>query len=277
MPSRKEYSVHILLFLLTVITTLTAGAFISGGNPFANPADILKGAGFSSALLTILLLHEMAHYFAAKAHRASTTLPYFIPAPTFIGTFGAVIRMKSQMEDKKALLDVGVSGPFASFALSIAAASIGLANSPVAETPAGEGFALGDSLIFALLVRIIKGVVPEGHTVMLDPVAFAGWLGFLVTSLNLIPAGQLDGGHVMYTIAGRRHRLIGGIVVAGLIGMGFLWSGWFVWALLLLIMGINHPPASDDIAPLDRKRKILAGAALAVFLLTFVPVPIAPF
>lgn len=277
MPSKKEYSLHILLFLLTVLTTLAAGSLISGGNPFANPADIARGAGFSSALLTILLFHELAHYFSAKAHKASTSLPYFIPAPTFIGTFGAVIRMKSQMKDKKALLDVGVSGPFAGFALSITAASIGLANSPVAETAPGEGFALGNSLIFSLLVRIIKGSVPEGFTVMLDPVAFAGWLGFLVTSLNLIPAGQLDGGHIMYTIAGPKHKIIGGIVVAGLIGMGFFWRGWLVWALLLLVLGTYHPPAADESAPLGRKRKILAGAALAVFFLTFVPVPIAPF
>jgi membrane-associated protease RseP (regulator of RpoE activity) len=274
MPAKKEYLVHILLFLLTAVTTLFAGSFISGGNPFQNFRDILMGAGFSSALLTILLLHELAHYSAAKAHKTTTTLPYFIPAPTFIGTFGAVIKIKSQIRNKKALLDIGASGPFASFALSIIAASIGLANSPVVEAMPEEGIRLGDSLVFAFLVRTLKGSIPEEATVMLNPVAFAGWLGFLVTSLNLIPAGQLDGGHVMYAIAGEKHPLIAKIFVTALLGMGFFWSGWFIWAVLLMFLGVNHPPPVDNRTPLDKRRKILAGAALAVFVLTFTPVPI---
>ncbi len=271
---KKEYAVHILLFLLTILTTLAAGSFISGGNPFLNPADMLMGAGFSAALLLILLLHELAHYFTAKAHNTTVTLPFFIPAPTFIGTFGAVIKMKSRIDNRKALLDIGASGPFASFALSIAAAVIGLISSPVVEAMPEEGIRLGDSLIFAFLIRITKGPIPEGSTVMLSPVAFASWIGFLVTALNLIPAGQLDGGHVMYSIAGRKHPFIARMVVIALLGMGFFWSGWFIWALLLMALGIYHPPPVDDETPLGRKRMILAGAAIAVFILTFVPVPI---
>lgn len=274
MPGRRECSVHILLFLATVLTTLAAGSFIAGGNPFSETRDILRGAGFSAALLTILLLHELSHYFAARAHKTSTSLPYFIPAPTFIGTFGAVIKMKSRITNKKALLDVGASGPLASFILSIAAASAGIAGSHVVETLPEGGFRLGDSLIFAFLVRIIKGELPEGSTLMLNPVAFAGWIGFLVTSLNLLPAGQLDGGHVVYSVAGRKHPVIARITVAVLFGMGFFWSGWFVWAVLLVFLGLYHPPPLDDLTPLGLGRKITAGAALCIFVLTFVPVPL---
>lgn len=274
MPGRKEYAVHLALFLATVVTTLAAGSLISGGNFLENPRDLLMGAGFSFTLLLILLFHELAHYFAARLHQTSTTLPYFIPAPTFIGTFGAVIKMKSRIKNKKALLDVGVAGPLASFVLSIVAAGLGLAYSPVVEAIPEGGIKLGDSLIFMLLVRAVKGAIPEGSTVMLSPVAFAGWLGFLVTALNLIPAGQLDGGHIMYSMAGGKHPVVAKLAVAALAAMGFLWRGWFVWALLLMFLGLCHPPPADDETPLDKKRKILAGAALAVFVLTFVPAPV---
>ncbi len=274
MPRKNQYSTHILLFAATVLTTLTAGSFLSGGNPFLTPRDILAGAGFSFTLMLILLLHELSHYFTAKAHDTRTSLPYFIPAPTFIGTFGAVIKIKSRIKNKKALLDIGVSGPFASFILSIGAVSIGLIHSPVVEAAPEGGLMLGDSLIFSFLVRVVKGAVPEGTTLMLNPVAFAGWIGFLVTSLNLIPAGQLDGGHIMYSVSGDKHSLTAKIVTAGLIGMGFLWNGWFVWALLLIIMGTGHPPPEDNRTRLDKKRFFMAACAMAVFILTFVPVPI---
>ncbi len=273
-PSGKEYSVHILLFAITVLSTLTAGSFLSGGNPLQNPADLKLGTGFSFTLLSILMLHELSHYFAARAHKTSTSLPFFIPAPTFIGTFGAVIKMRSPIMNRKALLDVGVSGPMASFFLSVIAVTAGLGNSQVVEKIPEESIRLGDSLIFSLLVRMVKGSLEEGSTVMLSPVAFAGWIGLLVTSLNLIPASQLDGGHVMYSVAGQRYTQVAVVVVLSLLVLGFFWSGWFIWAFLVLLLGLYHPPPADDSTPVDRKRRALAISAMVIFILTFVPVPI---
>ncbi len=265
---------NVLLFVLTVGTTLIAGALHSGANPLKDPRNLRLGIPFSFTLLSILLFHEFAHYFTAKAHKTKSSLPYFIPAPTFLGTLGAVIKMKSPFPHKSALLDVGIAGPLGSFTLSIAATAFGLLMSPVVDAVPEAGMHLGDSIIFSVIARLVKGPIPEGYDVVLNPIAFAGWIGFLITAMNLLPAGQLDGGHISYSLFGKWHGLVARVVVLLLLGFGFFWSGWFLWsAFIVAFVGLRHPPPLDSITPINKKRKLLGILALLILIITFVPVP----
>ena len=273
----RIHKVHILLFVLTVATTLTAGAFQSGANPFEDIRNLSKGIPFSFTLIIILLFHELSHYFTARAHRTNVTLPYFIPAPTFLGTFGAVIKIRSPLSNRNALFDLGVSGPTASFLLSTIAVIIGLSFSTVTEAIPGRGIYLGDSILFGFLTRVVKGNIPGGHDVLLSPIAFAGWIGLLITAINLIPAGQLDGGHISYSVFGNRHVAIARFTVVLMIVAGFFWFGWFIWAILIAFLGVRHPPPLDEETPLSKRRKIGAILAGLMLILTFVPVPFGGF
>ncbi|MFN3740086.1 MAG: site-2 protease family protein, partial [Thermodesulfovibrionales bacterium] len=198
--------IHIILFLFTIITTLGAGAIWKGIDIFKEPERIIEGWPFSLALLSILLSHEFSHYIASRLHRTKATLPYFIPAPTAIGTFGAIIRMKSPITTRKALMDIGAAGPIAGFLMRIVATSVGLKLSDITKVEDIKGIGFGTSLIFLILTRLTLGDIQDGYAVLLHPVAIAGWIGFLVTSLNLLPIGQLDGGHITYALFGRGHR-----------------------------------------------------------------------
>ena len=210
----------------------------------------------------------------AKKHRVDVTLPYFIPAPSFIGTFGAVIKMKSPMLDRKTLLDVGVAGPFAGMIVAIPVLVVGLILSDIVPYTGTEGIRFGSCLLFSGLNWIVNGPMPDNVSLMLHPVAFSGWIGLLVTSLNLIPAGQLDGGHVAYAVFGSKQRIVAKVFMGVLLLLGVAgWSGWFVWFVLLLFLGIHHPPVVYDWIPLDRKRKITGMIALGVFVITFMPKP----
>jgi membrane-associated protease RseP (regulator of RpoE activity) len=267
--------VHIVLFVLTGLTTLTAGALQQGVNPLRQPWGLLEGLPFSASLMLILLSHELSHYVASRVHHTKASLPYFIPAPTIIGTFGAVIKMRSPIITRRALIDIGASGPIAGFIVSVLASVVGLARSEVVPTGTTEGaLVLGDSLLFKLLSLMVLGPVPEGYDVLLHPVAFAGWIGLFITSLNLIPVGQLDGGHIAYGLLGARHRTVSvALVVAlALMGMAF-WQGWSLWALLLLLLGLRHPPVLQWEIPLPRQHRLVGLAALAIFILTFTPTP----
>lgn len=265
--------INLLLFLATIITTLWAGTWLRGESPLQDLSYLRLGVPFSFTLMSILLVHELAHYFTSRCYKIKTSLPYFIPAPTFLGTFGAVIKMKSPMPNRRALLDVGISGPLAGFVLSLVAVTVGLNLSPVvSEAPEGA-FELGTSALFTLMTNLTKGPLPQGYSIMLHPVAFAGWIGLLITAINLLPAGQLDGGHIAYSLLGRRHSLLARFVFFGMLGLSLLWPGWFLWALLIFAFGLKHPPPLDDITPLDKKRKVLALVALIIFILTFVPIP----
>ena len=274
---RKIPYLNILLFVLTFISTLTVGAMHEGIDVVAEPIQIYKGWPFSITLLLILLFHEFSHYLASKKHRIEASLPYFIPAPTLFGTFGAVIKMKSPITTKNALIDIGASGPIAGFIISVIATVIGLSFSqimPVHDT--ANMISLGDSLLFKALTRVILGIVPANYDVYLHPVALAGWIGFFVTSLNLIPIGQLDGGHILYALLGDKHAAISKLLVGLMFIMGLvLWDGWLIWGVLLIILGFKHPPIVYSEMPLDPKRKIIGWIALAIFVLTFTPVPIA--
>jgi membrane-associated protease RseP (regulator of RpoE activity) len=277
-PPPPRVWLHVVLFLATLATTIIAGALQQGVNPLVNPGDLYKGIPFSFTLLLILGTHEMGHYLVSRRHHLNVTLPYFIPAPPFpfiVGTFGAFIRIRSPIRDKRALLDVGCSGPLTGVAVSIPVILVGLKLSTVKVLPGGtEGLVLGEPLLFQILTWVVFGPLSPEQNILLHPMAFAGWIGLLVTALNLIPVGQLDGGHVSYALFPERHRLIslaclGLLVVTGLL----FWQGWLVWALLLYLLGLRHPPPAFDWVPLDRRRKILGIITILVFVLTFTPAP----
>jgi membrane-associated protease RseP (regulator of RpoE activity) len=272
---KKIPYVHMLLFLLTLMSTLIAGALQKGINILSEPARIYEGFPFSLTLMTILLSHEFSHYFASMKHHTQATLPYFIPAPSIIGTFGAFIKMKSPIVTRKALIDIGASGPIAGFVVSIIASAVGLSLSKhVAVTETSGALSLGDSILFSFISRLILGVTPDSHDILLHPVAFAGWIGFFVTSLNLIPIGQLDGGHIAYALFGERHRKISTALVAALFLLGmFFWEGWMMWAALMFVLGLKHPPVIYWEIPLDRRRRLIGALAFIIFIVTFTPLP----
>ena len=268
---------HIVLFIATFLSTLAVGALQV--QPIENitkdPSKILKGLPFSLTLMLILLCHELSHYIASKKHHVKATLPYFIPAPTLIGTMGAFIKMKSPITTRMALIDIGASGPIAGFIISLIATLIGLPLSQVILTKGIKGsLALGDSLLFSLLSRLILGEIPDSYDVLLHPIAFAGWIGFFVTALNLIPIGQLDGGHIAYAIMGEKHIHISKVLVPVLIVLGFfLWEGWIIWGVLLLILGLRHPPVLYWETPLDKNRRAIGWITAIIFIITFIPMP----
>ena len=273
---KKFPSLHLVLFILTFLSMLVAGAlFQKGVDIFNEPGKILEGLPFALTLMVILLSHELSHYFTSKKHHTKATLPYFIPAPSLIGTFGAFIKMKSPIITRKALIDIGASGPIAGFILSVIAAIVGLHYSSVvsvAET--SGGLRLGDSILFSLLTRVVIGTPPDSYDILLHPVAFAGWIGLFVTSLNLIPIGQLDGGHIAYAFLRERHRVLSIVLVVTLLVLGlFFWEMWAVWGALMIVLGLRHPPVIYWEVPLDRKRKIAGALAFIIFIITFMPSP----
>ena len=274
LKDRLRPFIPLVLFVITLFTTLIAGAMQQGVNPLEEPQDIWKGIPFAFTLLLILGSHEFGHYFVSRHHHVEATFPYFIPAPTFIGTFGAVIRMKSPIMDRQTLLDIGVAGPLAGIVVSIPALFVGLSLSEVVPSAPAEGISLGASILFSLINRVVNGAMPAEVNLVLHPVAFAGWIGLLVTSLNLLPVGQLDGGHVAYAIFGKRQQEVAKAVMVALFILGvFGWTGWLFWGAILLVMGINHPPVVYDWIPLDGRRKIIGWLTLVLFLMTFTPTP----
>ena len=280
------------------------GADFTDGNSSA--LLILKvlwtGWPFALSLLGILLAHEMGHYIAARKHGASVTLPYFIPFPSgFLGTMGAVIQMRGAIRNKRVLLDIALSGPLAGLAVAIPVVVIGLHLSEVGPVPV-SGFQLeGNSIMYLAAKYLVFGELlpkpldygqvpavihwvvffftgnpgPGGGTdVFIHPVALAGWAGMLVTGLNLIPVGQLDGGHILYVLFGKSAKTLRPLVIALLVGLGFVWSGWWIWAVLLYVFGQSHPEVLDEITELDDYRRSLAFVALVLFFLLIVPVPL---
>lgn len=275
-PRRFPF-VNVLLFLVTLATTTTTGALNAGIDPSRLRVEWRAGLPFSITLMAILFAHEMGHYVVARFHGVRATLPFFLPAPPILtGTFGAFIRMKSAPRDRRVLFDVGAAGPWAGMLLAIPAVVYGLSLSELRPIPpAFMGYSFGDSLLFKLIARLVVGPIPYGFDVMLHPIATAGWFGLFVTLLNLLPVGQLDGGHVIYAMFGRWHRRIARAFLVAIVACGFLgWPGWFVWAALLMFVGIDHPPTIDRDTPLDPSRRLLGWLTLALFVLTFIPVPI---
>ena len=269
--------IHIVLFVLTFITTAMAGAFQVGADPISDPRTIRAGFPFAVTLLSILMIHELGHYFLSRVHGVRATLPYFIPAPPFlIGTFGAFIRMKSPPPSRRALFDVGAAGPWAGLCVAIPAVLVGLRLSEVRPLAMNEGgLVLGDSILFSFLTRLALGVTPDNATILLHPVALAGWFGLFVTFLNLLPVGQLDGGHVAYAMFGRWHRWVSRAFVIVIAVLGFHgWQGWFVWVVLLMLIGLDHPPTRDPVTTLDPRRRLAGWLTVAAFVVTFMAEPI---
>jgi membrane-associated protease RseP (regulator of RpoE activity) len=286
------------LFLLTCMTTLIAGAYWSGLDPFADLNNLLAGLPYAAGLISILLVHEFGHYFASRAHNVESSLPYFIPVPPEIfifGTMGAVIKMKSPIVTRRALMDIGAYGPIAGFVMALIVSVIGIGMSGYAEPVGGDMFIrFGDPLAFSMLAGLLKGQPPPGTELALHPVAVAGWIGMFVTMLNLMPMGQLDGGHIVCSLLGySRHRWVSEIAVVilapvGIVGflaefgapgfppglLEYFWPGWAIWAVLLKVIGLRHPPVLYWEPVLDGKRKAAALVSLIIFILTFMPVPV---
>ena len=277
--------INVGLFLATVFTTLLAGAGSLAFDPaalLADPTRLLEGWRFAASLLSILVVHEFGHYTLGRRHGMPITLPYFIPAPPPlfpVGTLGAVIRLRGPARDRRALFDMAVAGPLAGLVLAIPILVYGFSRAvlvPKAGLPEG-GLDLGESLLLRAVQWAVLGPVPDSHVVALDSVGVAAWFGLFVTALNLIPAGQLDGGHIVYALFGQRHRLISKLTVAGLVGLGAVTGSlsWLVWAVLItVLMGFHHAPPMDDVTPLDPRRRALGVFALALLVVLLPPVPL---
>jgi membrane-associated protease RseP (regulator of RpoE activity) len=285
---RPRLWVHGALFAATILTTLYVGAGMSEARPpdelWWPLFNLWKGWPFSLSLMSILLAHELGHYFVSRLHGVPASLPFFIPLPipdflgNILGTLGAVIRMKAPITDRRAMLDIGSAGPLVGLIVAIPVLIIGLSLSQVEPLPIDQVYSMeGNSLLYLLLKYIMFGrwLPADGVDVFIHPVAFAGWAGLLVTSLNLIPAGQLDGGHVLYSILGDRAQQLTWPIVIALAALGLLaWPGWFLWAGLVFLFGRGHPGPLDRVTRLDARRKIVAGFVLLAFILTFTPVPL---
>ncbi|MGB9458656.1 MAG: site-2 protease family protein [Bryobacteraceae bacterium] len=287
---RDRYWVNALLFALTLASTTTVGAsmqvFFDRNLPFDldqsfsmyaelwhHPAALLAGLPFSLTLLAILMAHELGHYLAAMRHGVNASLPYFLPSP-LLGTFGAFIHVRSPICSKRALFDIGIAGPLAGFVFLLPALSIGLAFSKVIPGIANQGsLQFGIPGLEWLLGKLIFPGVAASD-IYLHPAARAAWVGMLATALNLLPIGQLDGGHIVYSLFPRRHGAISVVLSLLLLPLGKFWLGWLLWGLALLIFGRHHPMVYDS-SKLDSGRRKLALLALVVFLLCFTFVPAA--
>lgn len=265
--------VNLLLLIVTFLTTLSAGAFLEGVNPFISLTNLFKGLPFSISIMVILGSHELGHYVMAIKNNVDATLPYFIPAPHIIGTFGAIIKMKSPIRDKNALVEIGAAGPIVGFVFSTIAILIGLSLSEVGTVPASEGLLLGDSILTKFLTSLYFSHVPEGKDILFSPIAFAGWIGYFVTAINLLPVGQLDGGHISYALLSEKHKIVGYVIFGAAVLLSFLWFGWLIWGILFWVIGFNHPPPLDRVSELSSKHKIIGVISLIIFILTFVPTP----
>jgi membrane-associated protease RseP (regulator of RpoE activity) len=286
--TRERYWLYSLLFALTLLTTCVVGASMQIDfdrnlpfdiersldlwlNIWSHPLTLLRGLPFSLTLLTILLAHEFGHYIAAAYHRVDASLPYFLPSP-FLGTFGAFIRVRSPIYSKRALFDIGVAGPIAGFIFLLPALAIGLAFSKVIPGVAHQG-----AMHFGvpgLEWLLIHAIFPGSATsdICLHPVARAAGIGMFATAMNLLPIGQLDGGHILYSFFPKRHRLVSRLVCLAMIPLGPFWLGWTVWGVILLWLGRRHPTIEDP-STMDAGRRKLAWIALLIFALCFTHQP----
>ena len=246
------------------------------GQAFRDPRILGLSALYVLVLLAILLAHEFGHYLTCRYYGLSATLPFFIPAPSLIGTLGAFIRIRSPIQRRQQLFDIGAAGPLAGFVLALPALVWGLAHSRVVPTiPRGEALVFGEPLLVkAIGAALFSGIGPD-KDIILHPVAFAGWVGILVTALNLLPLGQLDGGHILYAVFGPRSRRVSPFILAAFVVMAVFFSaGWIVWVLLILVLGLRHPRLMDEAFPLSPARKAVAVLILVIFIVSFIPDPL---
>lgn len=303
-PPRPRWRLALFLFVLTFLSTTTLGPVMYltartdvmlwpdvnqeiivlsptiAARVWSDPGMLRIGLTFSLTALTILLAHELGHYLACRRYGLPSTPPYFLPVPINFGTLGAFIRIKAPIRSRKELFDVGVAGPLAGFVVLVPFLLYGIAHSePVSLPPAPPGQAygllsLGPCLAIELATRLFHGPLGPGMVLNLHPMAIGAWLGLFATALNLLPLGQLDGGHILYAAVGRlQHRLaVPFWLILGL--FGFVWLGWVLWFLIVGLIGLRHPPLQDERVPLDPFRRWLAVVALILLVLCFMPVPI---
>lgn len=289
----KKAWLNILLFGLTVISVFIVGLGLSlnyvyaeaGGEgiqseprfeSFFEPRVVRLSVVYAVVLLTILMGHELGHYLMCRRYGIDATLPFFIPAPTFIGTLGAFIKIRSPITRKNELFDIGAAGPITGFLLSLPALIYGISLSKVLPPLSQEGtLYFGEPLILKIIGGLVLKDVPAGYDLYLHPVAFAGWVGILVTAFNLFPIGQLDGGHVLYSLLGKRSKPVSLVVLAFFIIMGvFFWLGWVVWACVILILGLKHPRVLDEMDRISAGRRFVGLAVIIIFLISFTPFPV---
>jgi membrane-associated protease RseP (regulator of RpoE activity) len=281
-PKRKVRIplVNIVLFLVTLVTVYIVPVYWRYGSWANTKQHLLQGAGieFTLAMISILFVHEMGHFVASRRRNIVTSWPYFIPAPTLIGTFGAVIKSKSPFWNRRDLIEVGAAGPLAGWIVALAWLVVGLVQSsmvPNGQIPIGElAFSLeGESILMRLLVPVLVGDPMNGWSFILSEGAFAGWVGMLVTAINLLPIGQLDGGHITYGLVRDKQRTLGWVATAMLIALGFQSSSWWVFAAFGLVFGVAHPPTLQDERIPSRTAQVMGIAALIILILSFTPIP----
>ncbi len=288
-PRPRSWYLNAVLFVATFFSVLLLGTQIAineiaaanmqeAQRLIANIVpELWRGLPYALSLLLILGAHELGHYFAARKHRIAVSLPYFIPAPfiSFLGTFGAFIQQREPFRNRKAMLDIGAAGPLFGLVFAIPIVFIGLATSPIGPVTPG-GLLEGNSLIYAFAKTIVFGrFLPSGgEDVYMNQLTQAGWAGLLVTALNLIPLGQLDGGHILFALIGERARRLYLPVLALLAAMIFISEFWLLWVILLFLIGRFYAVPLDMITPLDARRRWVALLAIALFVLTFVPTPL---
>lgn len=259
-PVKENWRLFSILLIATLGTTYLAGGLL-----------------FSLSLLFILGAHEFGHYWASKKNGVHTTLPYFIPAPPIFiaGTFGAFIQIKQQIPNRKVLMEIGAAGPIAGFVVALPTLIIGLSLSRVTPLIGTEGINFGSSFILNFCSQLILGVDPSSPdlNIHLHPIAFAGWIGMLVTALNLMPVGQLDGGHIIFALFPNKHSWVGKIFFVGLFPLGYFWPGWFFWAVMIALMGFKTAPLKDDYDILEPLHKVLGLISMVIFALTFIAIP----
>jgi len=293
MKRPRRWWLHIALFALTALTTTIVGAKMAQNfaadrpafvieediwffiDVWRDPSALLAGLPFSLTLLAILLAHEMGHYVACRYYRIDASLPYFLPAPTLIGTFGAFIRIRAPIYSRRQLFDIGVAGPLAGFALIVPALGVGLAGSKVVAGIAEQGdVQFGTPALLWAAARAVFGDVAIGD-LYLHPVARAAWVGLLATALNLLPIGQLDGGHILYSLWAGKHRVMSRAFALALaaVGLAFGWFGWIAWAGFFFFVGLRHPPIVDE-TPVGAGRLRLAALAAVILVISFTPVPV---
>ncbi len=263
---------NVILFFATCFTTFITGWLQNG--------YWQAGFWYSGSIISILFAHEMGHYLMCKKHGIKATLPYFIPFPipylNPFGTMGAVIKMESRIPSRKALFDVAVAGPLAGLAITIPSIYFGVQLSEIIEmTPqiALSTVSLGESFLYAQISKLAIGTLPEGQDVLMHPLAFAGWAGLFVTALNLLPIGQLDGGHIVYALLGKNHKFVATIALISfsLICI-FMYPGWVLLIILIIWFGYRHPPTMDE-TPIDSNRVVIGIITLIIFVLSFTPQP----
>ena len=279
-----RWFIHVALFLMTLLTTWVVGiahyqAFLSGLSGTIPEVSWATGGWYAGGVLGILGAHEFGHYFMCRRYGVDATLPYFIPAPTLAGTFGAVIRIRSGFPSRRALFDIGVAGPIAGFVVLIPALLIGMSWSSTVLVPDDfEGMILGTPLAFDLAARVFFPEVPAGHSLNIHPLVFAAWFGMLATALNLLPFGQLDGGHLMYALIGRRSVWVSYATVLVAVGLTLYSMSWAVLTLMMLVMmflfGTRHPTVWNEYEGLDGRRVAVFLFAIIMLALCFTSAPV---